>query len=289
SGYAYDGSRSGSNGHRNNKNQAAGVCKSRKSSHCYDNYDGNDGMVSRSRNTSPTPNNRNERRYRNSSAFDIGSIVIPQSMAASTRVSLPQYKDIAVPKWRIVGDQEDAEESFNSQLNSSDMVSSNDQNILLTIGAEGTEAANANVMKTPVKSDAATTTIPPNGTKTAPSTSSAGYMVEAVQQQQQQLIVIPAQDEEDISDEAIMLKHDRALQEERKKFRTYLKFPWSRPRAKRRTDSRAGSSGGNTPDPTSPAPPTPMVEHDSSPACPSTPITPQDGQELSEANVINGN
>uniref|UniRef100_A0A182XXH5 Uncharacterized protein n=1 Tax=Anopheles stephensi TaxID=30069 RepID=A0A182XXH5_ANOST len=284
SGYAYDGSRSGSNGHRSSRNQA-GVSKSRKSSHCYDSYDGNnDGGVCRSRNTSPSANNRNERRYRNTSAFDIGSIVIPQSMAASTRVSLPQYKDIAVPKWRIVGDYEDADESFNTQLNSSDIASNSSQNVMLTPGTEQllpTEGANATVPKTPNKSESA---IPPNGTKTATSTS--GYL-EAVQQQQQQLIVIPAQDEEDISDEAIMLKHDRALQEERKKFRTFLKFPWSRPRAKRRTDSRAGSSGGNTPDPTSPAPPTPMVEHDSSPACPSTPITPQDGQELSEANVIN--
>ncbi|XP_050071790.1 uncharacterized protein LOC126559662 [Anopheles maculipalpis] len=279
SGYAYDGSRSGSNGHRNNRNQA-GVSKSRKSSHCYDNYDGND--VGRSRNTSPTNNNRNERRYRNTSAFDIGSIVIPQSMAASTRVSLPQYKDIAVPKWRIVGDHDDADESLNSQLDSSDIASNNDQSMIVSVGMEqqlSAEGVNVNILKTPIKSDSSA--IPPNGTKT-PSTSS-GYL-EAVQQQ---LIVIPAQDEEDISDEAIMLKHDRALQEERKKFRTYLKFPWSRPRAKRRTDSRAGSSGGNTPDPTSPAPPTPMVEHDSSPACPSTPITPQDGQELSEANVIN--
>uniref|UniRef100_A0A182R5T1 PEHE domain-containing protein n=1 Tax=Anopheles funestus TaxID=62324 RepID=A0A182R5T1_ANOFN len=285
SGYSYDGSRSGSNGHRNNNKHQPGVSKSRKSSHCYDYYDGNDGGVSRSRNTSPTPNNRHERRYRNSSAYDIGSIVIPQSMAASTRVSIPQYKDIAVPKWRIVGDNEDADESVNNQLNSSDIATSNDQNMIITMETELSTEGNPNILKSPVKSDSS---IPPNGTKTTvpvatPSTS--GY-IEPVQQQQQ-LIVIPAQDEEDISDEAIMLKHDRALQEERKKFRTYLKFPWSRPRAKRRTDSRAGSSGGNTPDPTSPAPPTPMVDHDSSPACPSTPITPQDGQELSEANVIN--
>lgn len=75
-----------------------------------------------------------------------------------------------------------------------------------------------------------------------------------------ELIVVPALDEEDISDETILVKHERALLDERKKFQTYMKFPWSRPRANRRTDSRAESSGANTPDPTSPAPPTPLAE-----------------------------
>ncbi|KAL9895452.1 non-specific lethal 1 isoform 1-T6 [Glossina fuscipes fuscipes] len=61
--------------------------------------------------------------------------------------------------------------------------------------------------------------------------------------------------EEDISDEAMILRHERALTEERRKFQTYLKFPWStRSRANRRIDSRAESSGANTPDPSSPAP-----------------------------------
>lgn len=49
--------------------------------------------------------------------------------------------------------------------------------------------------------------------------------------------------------------HEKALQEERKKFQTFLKFPWStRSRANRRMDSRAESSGANTPDPISPSP-----------------------------------
>lgn len=63
---------------------------------------------------------------------------------------------------------------------------------------------------------------------------------------------------EDISDEVLVVKHDKALLEERKKFETYLKFPLtSRSRANRRIDSRGNeSSGANTPitDPTSPAP-----------------------------------
>lgn len=60
---------------------------------------------------------------------------------------------------------------------------------------------------------------------------------------------------EDISDEAMRLRHTRALIEERCKFQTYLKYPWStRSRANRRIDSRTESSGGTTPVPSSPAP-----------------------------------
>lgn len=65
-------------------------------------------------------------------------------------------------------------------------------------------------------------------------------------------------EDEDISDENLVVKHNKALLEERKKFETYLKFPLtSRSRANRRIDSRGNeSSGANTPtpDPTSPAP-----------------------------------
>lgn len=64
--------------------------------------------------------------------------------------------------------------------------------------------------------------------------------------------------EEDVSAEAIQQRHERALLEERKKFRTFLKFPYStRSRANRRINSQADSSGANTPDPMSPAPSTP--------------------------------
>uniref|UniRef100_A0AAG5CU41 PEHE domain-containing protein n=1 Tax=Anopheles atroparvus TaxID=41427 RepID=A0AAG5CU41_ANOAO len=305
SGYLPDGSRmAGPNGHsRNHKN------KSRKSSHCYDYYDGHDGVVSRSKNSSPTPNQRNERRPRNS--YDIDNIVIPYSMAAATRVSLPQYKDIAIPKWRIVDDHDEAGAALSADGEAAKLDPATDASQCSTSSSTVSASERPDDDKEPLLKRPREPSIPPNGTKTTvkaavsigasgsgyarkedplPGTQGTEYhlnLLHPQQQQQQQLFVMPALDEEDISDEAIMLKHERALQEERKKFRTYMKFPWSRPRANRRTESRAGSSGGNTPDPTSPAPPTPMVEHDSSPACPSTPLTPQDGQELSEANVIN--
>lgn len=62
--------------------------------------------------------------------------------------------------------------------------------------------------------------------------------------------------DEDISTESYAQRHEQALIEERKKFTTFLKFPYStRSRANRRIDSQ--SSGANTPDPMSPAPGTP--------------------------------
>lgn len=58
----------------------------------------------------------------------------------------------------------------------------------------------------------------------------------------------------------MVARHERAFLDERKKFSTFLKFPWStRSRANRRIDSQMDSSGANTPDPTSPAPEPPAV------------------------------
>lgn len=59
---------------------------------------------------------------------------------------------------------------------------------------------------------------------------------------------------EDISDDTVALRHDKCEHDERKKFLSYIKFPLSagRSRANRRADSRAESSGANTPDPMSP-------------------------------------
>jgi KAT8 regulatory NSL complex subunit 1 len=103
---------------------------------------------------------------------------------------------------------------------------------------------------------------------------------------------------EDISDEVMQAKHERALLEERKKFQSFLKFPYSsRSRANRRIDSRAESSGTNTPDqPPSPAAGviTPLNttiggDQESIPSpFASMPQTPLDGNELSESSVAQG-
>ncbi|XP_031633683.1 KAT8 regulatory NSL complex subunit 1 [Contarinia nasturtii] len=97
--------------------------------------------------------------------------------------------------------------------------------------------------------------------------------------------------EEDISDDAYQKRHDRALNEERNRFITFLKFPYStRSRANRRIDSQ--SSGANTPDPMSPAPSTPAaatnVDQESAPPTPQSVDAPADSaQESAKHNNNN--
>lgn len=73
-------------------------------------------------------------------------------------------------------------------------------------------------------------------------------------------------DVEDVSDETMMLRHERCEMEERKKFMAYVKNANpGRTRTHRRTDSRAGSSGANTPDPMSPNTPADLLGDGMSP------------------------
>lgn len=59
---------------------------------------------------------------------------------------------------------------------------------------------------------------------------------------------------EDLTDEAVVTRHEKCEHEEKKRFLSYLKLPlgYGRSRSHKRTDSRAESSGANTPDPLSP-------------------------------------
>lgn len=89
---------------------------------------------------------------------------------------------------------------------------------------------------------------------------------------------------EDVSEDAVTLRHEKCEHEERKKFLSYIKFPLTggRSRANRRTDSRAESSGANTPDPMSPHAAEQREEHISpltSP--PATPLSVHDEQQQS--------
>ncbi|XP_018324229.1 KAT8 regulatory NSL complex subunit 1 [Agrilus planipennis] len=119
------------------------------------------------------------------SSYDIDNIVIPYSVAASTRVEKLQYKEILTPKWRLVDP------------------------------------------------DFAVKYTKTNG-----------------------VVRDPESDVEDLSEEALLARHEKSEHEEKKKFLSYLKFPVGsgRSRSHKRTDSRAESSGGNTPDPLSPHP-----------------------------------
>ncbi|XP_017771403.1 PREDICTED: KAT8 regulatory NSL complex subunit 1 [Nicrophorus vespilloides] len=143
-------------------------------------------------------------------SYDIDNIIIPYSVAASTRVEKLQYKEILTPKWRIV-----------------------ESNLL---------------NKYDVKN---------NGTVKT----SQGI-----------------RDGEDMSEDAVLARHEKSEQDEKKKFLSYLKLPigYGRSRANRRTDSRAESSGANTPDPMSPAPVLGVAENSENTVSPLTspPATP---------------
>ncbi|XP_055602344.1 uncharacterized protein LOC129751087 [Uranotaenia lowii] len=277
------------------------------------NQDGAGSGSSRSKNSSPTPNHhRNDRRNRKES-YDIDNIVIPYSVAASNRVEILQYKEITTPKWRIM-DEESADlddtlvpnkSSDNTVLATEDIL--NASQLTKTDSGNGSTKSNSSLNSTVITNPAAGSNPSPKapiqilqvplGQKVSSLSlpTSSGILPSTVvadvtrSVSEGQLIVLPAIDDEDISDDTILAKHERALQEERRKFQTYMKFPWSRPRANRRADSRAESTGPNTPDAMSPAPPTPLhdPESNTSPACPSTPLTPLDSLELSETNVIN--
>lgn len=121
-------------------------------------------------------------------SYDIDNIVIPYSMASSTRLEKLNYKEIPTPKWRIISKKDSFEDL--EQRNG----------IIRRSSHENTEM------------------------------------------------------EEDNSDEAAIARHERCQIDEKKRFLSYLKLPGglSRGRAQRRTDSRADSSGPNTPDGMSP-------------------------------------
>ena len=43
-----------------------------------------------------------KKKSRTSSEYDINNIVIPYSIASSTRLEKPQYKEILTPGWRVI-------------------------------------------------------------------------------------------------------------------------------------------------------------------------------------------
>ncbi|XP_055905984.1 uncharacterized protein LOC129941381 [Eupeodes corollae] len=215
------------------------------------------GPSGRSRTSSPTHGSSHQKyeralERRSRTSYDIDNIVIPYSVAAATRVELLPYKEIPTPKWRII--DYDAEDITKNTTNS-----------------ERTDKIK------PVESTSLAAN-PEEETSKSTEKEESGKKEENIRGPSQ-LDDDEEGGEEDISDEAMILRHERALTEERRKFQTFLKFPYStRSRANRRIDSRAESSGANTPDPTSPAPNTPSVGGDQesipSPFAPSTPLTP---------------
>ncbi|XP_055382830.1 putative uncharacterized protein DDB_G0282133 isoform X2 [Condylostylus longicornis] len=247
-----------------------------------DNLDGStNGVLPRSKNTSPTPlsgvNHKHERplERKNRNSYDIDNIVIPYSVAASTRVELLPYKEIPTPKWRVIDeDAEKTENDLGNDIENNLDVSKNKMIDLL----ENKYDSNADIELESI-------------TRAVFKDNELKNALESQDDLDQDDFSFNINElDEDISIEAIQSRHERALLEERRKFSTYLKFPWStRSRANRRIDSRAESSGANTPDPTSPAPHTPSVGGDQesipSPAAPSTPMAVQG--ESGDGDLLN--
>ena len=154
---------------------------------------------------------------RRRTSYDIDNIVIPYSMAATTRVERLQYKEILTPKWRTV---EDSIDDFGTTTSQVIPETFNEKwfNLITIICLE---------------------------------------QVERLQKDE---------DTEDVSEDACVARHERSEVEERRKFMSYLKQPSGSARGRSRRvdhilDSRAESSGANTPD-------QPMSPHDESSVTP---------------------
>ncbi|XP_070074059.1 pneumococcal serine-rich repeat protein isoform X2 [Drosophila takahashii] len=308
--------------------------------HLLNGYGDQWGDQSRSRrNSSPTHSHRNERtsERRVRPIYDINNIVIPYSMLAQSKMEILPYKEIPIPKWRIVDSDNDkakhsTDESAECKLsngeelpkpqlpsqkpeqpavqppkvnglkekqaaavkhnNNNNTNNNNNKNGLVNGNAkkeEGKPAVedhnkekkveevkpklNGNLAKNPNDNEeiAQPATEPPLPKRPKLETPASSDEI-TKSKVNGQLVELPAeirenpdeeQAEEDLSDEAFIMRHQRALLEERRRFETFLKFPWStRSRANRRVDSRAESSGANTPDPASPAPHLGGIGHD---------------------------
>ncbi|CAL4060114.1 unnamed protein product [Meganyctiphanes norvegica] len=168
-----------------------------------------DKSAAKKHGASMAPKNKQSSAY---NSYDIDNIIIPYSMAASTRVEKLEYKEIPTPKWRLIP----------------------------TI---------------------------PNNIQTCPSRD---------------------EEDEDVSEEAVIERHNRSEELERKKFMQYLTLQVSsRTGRSRRTDS----SGTNTPDhPLSPRPLDPASDNISPLATPpSTPLAPSEDSNQSSSLPTNSN
>ncbi|TRY75596.1 hypothetical protein TCAL_00524 [Tigriopus californicus] len=202
-------------------------------------------------------------RRKRETAFDIDNIVIPYSIAASTRVERLKYKEILTPTWRAV-DRE------------SEMIN--------PLPEEGTP-----------KKKSAKSTVPPSAPSTPVAVSSAPASMPTSTSPPNKPLKESQLSDEDITEMCFETRHARAEVEERKRWQTsvFKSTGGQRTRTRRQDSVRtegggAASSGYNTPDhPMSPG--TPMdttLEVSTRPSSPistdelsqvpsSTPSTPQ--------------
>nr|XP_036673446.1 uncharacterized protein LOC118877700 isoform X1 [Drosophila suzukii] len=362
-------SRKSTNSSSNSTQQQQHQHGSNINNHHLNGYGDQWGDQSRSRrNSSPTHSHRNERtsERRVRPIYDINNIVIPYSMLAQSKMEILPYKEIPIPKWRIVDSDNDkakhsSDESADCKVsngsvgastseepskpqppsekpeqpqeqpavqppkvnglkekqavkhNNNNTNNNNNKNGLVNGIAKKDEAKavedsnplkkaeeqmekvvkpklNGNLAKNPndktaekQEEIAQPATEPPLPKRPKLETPSDEVLKSKANGQLVELKPETRENEEeehgkeDLSDEAFILRHQRALIEERRRFETFLKFPWStRSRANRRVDSRAESSGANTPDPASPAPHLGGLGHDNE-SIPSPLAHPLDG------------
>ncbi|XP_072541098.1 KAT8 regulatory NSL complex subunit 1-like protein [Salminus brasiliensis] len=95
---------------------------------------GEEAVTPKSTNTNQRNSQYPVRRRNGESVYNINNIVIPMSLAASTKVEKPQYKDILTPSWRIVDtvplvkrEEEEDEDDYEVELLSDEAFSQRHQ------------------------------------------------------------------------------------------------------------------------------------------------------------------
>ena len=86
----------------------------------------NDGSLG-SDNSNPFRPIRARRRRSEQNAFDIDNIVIPFSVAATTRVEILEYKEIMTPSWRVKDDHSSENNDMNSSNDAEELEDTSDE------------------------------------------------------------------------------------------------------------------------------------------------------------------
>lgn len=180
-------------------------------------------------------------RKKRETAFDIDNIVIPYSIAASTRVEKLKYKEILTPTWRLIEENENAEQAAAKQQPSPPPLPPPP-----APPAKITrKAAAQQAKKKKVEKEDSSLLITAEMAEVAASAATTEAEYTSVT--------------EDISDGTYEVRHSKAEIEEQKRWSKPLKVigmgsTSSRNRSQRRQNSQAeASSGYNTPDPMSPS------------------------------------
>lgn len=205
------------------------------------------------------------------SSYDIDHIVIPMSMAATTRVEKLKYKEIITPSWREIDSIEEekelvhppeqkteekaAEEEVKQEVKDDvkDDVTDDVTDDVKT--EEKTEEKTAEKTAEKIEAEAEQTEVKREGETEGPTEVKAEVKDEMVEEEEDD-----EDDFEDISDLAYKLRHCKAEEEERVRWATPLgrvhggqRGHHGRGRARRLDSCRTeASSGANTPNPLSP-------------------------------------